>query len=84
MEAIASPEALAMEIGPSPAPPVSAGRRRSELIRQRREEAFSTARVVPGQLPTFERTYLIAELRQIAITSGLLLAIIVGLAIALR
>ena len=37
-----------------------------------------------GQLPTFERTYLVDELRRIAMTSGALLAVIVVLKILIR
>jgi hypothetical protein len=39
---------------------------------------------VPGQLPVFERAYLVGELRRIALTAGSLLAIIIVLAIVLR
>jgi hypothetical protein len=37
-----------------------------------------------GQLPTFERGYLVEELRRIAMTAGSLLALIVVLAVVLR
>ena len=37
-----------------------------------------------GQLPTFERGYLVDELRRIAITAGGLLALIIVLAVVLR
>lgn len=57
-------------------------RRRLELLTRARDQA--TVRVVPGQLPTFERAYLVNELRRITITAGSLLAIIVLLAILLR
>jgi hypothetical protein len=37
-----------------------------------------------GQLPTFERAYLVDELRRIALTAGSLLALIIVLALTLR
>jgi hypothetical protein len=37
-----------------------------------------------GQLPTFERAYLVEELRRIAITAGGLLGLIIILALVLR
>jgi hypothetical protein len=69
---------------PVQAAPVSAqpvARRRLDMVQQRRE---AVVRTVPGQLPTFERGYLVSELRQIGITSGALFAFIVVLAILLR
>jgi hypothetical protein len=56
--------------------------RRLELLRSSRDQA--TVRVVPGQLPTFERAYLVGELRRIALTAGALLAVIIVLAFVLR
>ncbi len=56
--------------------------RRLELLRASREP--TAVRVVPGQLPTFEREYLVGELRRIALTASSLLAVIVVLAIVLR
>jgi hypothetical protein len=56
--------------------------RRLELLRSSREQA--SVRVVPGQLPTFERAYLVGELRRIALTAGSLLAVIIVLALVLR
>jgi len=56
--------------------------RRLELINRSSEQA--AVRVVPGQLPVFERAYLVGELRRIALTAGSLLAIIIVLAIVLR
>jgi hypothetical protein len=71
-----------MGTGPvAPTPPPPAGRRRLELVQRRQE---SVVRVVPGQLPTFERAFLMAELRQIGIISGALLALIVVLALIVR
>jgi hypothetical protein len=55
-----------------------------------RPQAPVTAPVRPGtlraagQLPTFERGYLVEELRRIAMTAGSLLALIVVLAVVLR
>ena len=37
-----------------------------------------------GQLPTFERSYIVDELRRIAIISGSLFAFVIVLAIVLR
>jgi hypothetical protein len=56
--------------------------RRLEVLRSSREPG--AVRVVPGQLPTFERAYLVNELRRITLTAGLLFAVIVGLAFLLR
>jgi hypothetical protein len=57
-------------------------RRRIDQVRAPQEAVF--ARNVPGQLPTFERAYIVRELRQIAFTSGSLLALIVALTLILR
>jgi hypothetical protein len=62
-------------------------RRTSRLDALRRGHEPGTAggiRTVPGQLPVFERAYLIRELRQIMITAGGLLAIIIVLTLLLR
>jgi hypothetical protein len=56
------------------------GRRRAEL----RGGAAGQVRVTPGQLPTYERAYLVNELQRIGIISGSLLAVIIVLAIVLR
>ena len=56
--------------------------RRLELLTRAREQ--TVVRVIPGQLPTFERAYLVNELRRITMTAGVLLAIIILLAIILR
>lgn len=55
-------------------------RRRLELL----QRAEPQVRVVPGQLPTFEKGYLQHELRQISLTAGSLLALIIVLAVLLR
>jgi len=57
--------------------------RRLEELRQRQQSAPIRA-AASGQLPTFERAYLMSELRRISITAGTLLALIVVLAIVLR
>ncbi|HLF79228.1 MAG TPA: hypothetical protein VJB57_17240, partial [Dehalococcoidia bacterium] len=56
--------------------------RRLELVNRSREQV--AVRVIPGQLPTFERSYLINELRRIAVISTGLLALIIVLAVVLR
>jgi hypothetical protein len=56
------------------------GRRRAEL----RGGAAGQVRVTPGQLPTYERAYLVNELQRIGIISGSLLAVIIVLAVVLR
>jgi hypothetical protein len=50
----------------------------------RRAETRTAVVRSTGQLPTFERAYLVNELRQIGITAGGLLAFIVVLAVLLR
>lgn len=55
-------------------------RRRLEML----QRAEPQVRVVPGQLPTFEKGYLKHELRQITLTAGSLLALIIVLAVVLR
>ena len=49
----------------------------------RSREGFS-GRQVPGQLPTFERAYLVRELTQIAAISGSLLLLLIVLWIVMR
>jgi hypothetical protein len=56
--------------------------RRLELVTRDREQ--TVVRVIPGQLPTFERSYLISELRRIGMISGSLLALIIVLTVLLR
>jgi hypothetical protein len=62
--------------------PARAGRRMGAL--RVPEERSIAARAVPGQLPTFERAYLMRELRQIGTISMALLALIVVLTVILR
>jgi hypothetical protein len=58
------------------------GRRMSQL--RQRGTSEGAARIMAGQLPTFERSYITDELRRIGIISGSLFALIVILAIVLR
>jgi hypothetical protein len=58
-------------------------RTRLEALRQSRE-TVTPMRVVPGQLPTFERAYLVSELRRIGVISTALLGLIIVLTILLR
>lgn len=46
-------------------------------------ESYS-GRSVPGQLPTFERSYLVRELTQIGVISGALLALLIVLSVVMR
>ena len=66
-------------------PPVDTRPRSSRLeaLRQSRDQV-APMRTVPGQLPTFERAYLISELRRIGIISTALLGVIIVLTILLR
>jgi len=60
------------------------GRRLSSLRAPQERTIAPGIRAIPGQLPTFERAYLMRELRQIAIVSSSLLALIIVLTIILR
>ena len=53
------------------------GRRLEQLRRSSSGEHAATGRIIAGQLPTFERSYLVSELRRIFVTSGVLLALII-------
>jgi hypothetical protein len=57
------------------------GRRQAQLRRTGLEPGV---RVAAGQLPTFERGYLVDELRRIVITAGSLFAVVIVLAIIMR
>ena len=61
--------------------PARARRRLEALTRTTDATAVRTA---PGQLPTFDRAYLVDELRRITITAGALLALIIVLTVILR
>lgn len=58
------------------------GRRTAQL--RQRGTSEGAARIMAGQLPTFERSYIIDEMRRIAIITGVLFAVIVVLAIVMR
>jgi hypothetical protein len=58
------------------------GRRTAQL--RQRGTSEGAARIAGGQLPTFERAFIVDELRRIAIISGALFALIVILAIVMR
>ena len=72
--------------GPVAAPAAGprVGRRVGSLRTPQEPATTAATRVVPGQLPTFERAYLMRELRQIGIISVALLAVILILTILLR
>jgi hypothetical protein len=57
--------------------------RRLDIVRGA-QEPVAPARVAPGQLPTFERAYLMRELRQIGVISTSLLGLIIALTLILR
>ena len=58
------------------------GRRTAQL--RQRGASEGAARIMAGQLPTFERSYIVGELRRIGIISGALFALIAVLAIVMR
>ena len=58
------------------------GRRTAQL--RQRGTSEGAARIMAGQLPTFERSYIIGELWRIGLISGALFALIVVLAIVMR
>jgi hypothetical protein len=58
------------------------GRRTAQL--RQRGTSEGAARIMAGQLPTFERSFIVDELRRIAIISGALFTLIVVLAIVMR
>ena len=62
--------------------PRTGGGRRLQMLRGSGESAG--IRVTPGQLPTYERGYLMEELRRIALISGGLLALVLVLTVLLR
>ena len=63
--------------------PVATDALPSEALPRRAEARLAVVRSA-GQLPTFERAYLVNELRQIALTATGLLAFIIVLTIVLR
>jgi hypothetical protein len=58
------------------------GRRTAQLRRTGSSEG--AARIMAGQLPTFEHSYIVDELRRIAIIAGSLFAVVIVLAIVMR
>jgi hypothetical protein len=64
------------------APQRQPGRRTAQL--RQRGTSEGAARITAGQLPTFERSFIVSELQRIAVISGALFALIVVLAIVMR
>jgi hypothetical protein len=58
------------------------GGRRLQMVRGANEQ--TAIRITPGQLPTYERSFLQEELRRIMLISGALFAVILVLTIFLR
>jgi hypothetical protein len=58
------------------------GRRTAQL--RQRGTSEGAARIMASQLPTFERSYIVDELRRIAIISGALFALVIVLALVMR
>jgi hypothetical protein len=58
--------------------------RRLEMLRGNANRDTATSRITPGQLPTYQRAYLMDELRRISLISGGLLGVIIGLTVLLR
>lgn len=58
------------------------GRRTAQL--RQRGTSEGAARIMAGQLPTFERSYIMNELRRIAIISGALFAAVIVMTVLLR
>ena len=67
--------------GPVDTRPDTGPYRRLQVARAARD---GVVRANPGQLPTFERAFIVRELRQIAMTSTALLGLIIVLTILLR
>lgn len=68
-----------------PASPATAGPRMGRRLQAatRVRESYGS-RAATGQLPTFERAYLVRELTQIAVISGALLALLLVLWVVMR
>jgi hypothetical protein len=58
------------------------GRRTAQLRQSGRSEG--AARILAGQLPTFEHSYIARELKQIAVISTVLFAVVIVLALVMR
>jgi hypothetical protein len=69
--------------GPVDTRPQPRGGRRLEMLRGSANRELAV-RVAPGQLPTYERGYLMEELRRISLISGALLAVVLVLTVLLR
>jgi len=84
-EGVLAADAAFVGAASSPAPTAVAPARQHRRLEQLRGvDTAGGVRVIPGQLPTFERRYLVRELRQISVISGSLLAVIIALTIILR
>jgi hypothetical protein len=75
--------ATGIATGPVDTRPQPRAGRRLQMLRGDPEHSGVT-RILPGQLPTYERGYLMEELRRITLISGGLLAIILVLTVLLR
>jgi hypothetical protein len=75
--------ALPGQTGPVDTRPQPRAGRRLEMLRGGGRET-AAMRITPGQLPTYERSFLQEELRRIALISGGLLGVILGLTVLLR
>ncbi len=64
--------------------PLAAPRMGRRLAAASRSSDSYSGRSVPGQLPTFERSYLVRELTQIGVISGALLALLIVLWVVMR
>jgi hypothetical protein len=71
-----------IDSAPQEQPARTPGRRTAQLRRTGGSEG--AARIMAGQLPTFEHSYIVDELRRIAIISGTLFAIVILLAVVMR
>jgi hypothetical protein len=69
--------------GPVDTRPQPRAGRRLEMLRGSANRELAV-RVAPGQLPTYERGYLMEELRRISLISGGLLALVLVLTLLLR
>jgi hypothetical protein len=67
-----------------PATPVATPRMGRRLEAATRSREGYVGRTVAGQLPTFERAYLVRELTQIAVISGSLLLLLIVLWVVMR
>jgi hypothetical protein len=80
---LAEAEAGAVPLSPTAAP-VAAPRMGRRLAAATGAREGYSGRTLPGQLPTFERAYLIRELTQIAVISGSLLLLLIVLWVVMR